>query len=136
MASAFHRPDSFSIEDAAERKPWPVISSCAKPSRRKAALIVFSDMQRAAERIDGKRNFPPPVIALKLAQDRHGARRQRDAMRALHFHLFGRYRPNARVQIEFRPFRRAKLAGAHESQGEQFERRPCFRSALIAGERA
>ena len=53
-------------------------------SRRKAALIVFSDMQRAAERIDGKRNFPRR-LSLKLAQDRHGARRQRDAMRALHF---------------------------------------------------
>ena len=34
----------------------------AKPSRRKAALMVFSDMQRVGERIDGKRNFPAPVI--------------------------------------------------------------------------
>ena len=63
MASAFHLPLSFSIEQAAERKPCPVISSSAKPSRRKAALTVFSLMQRAVERTDGKRNLPAPVMA-------------------------------------------------------------------------
>ena len=73
---------------------------------------------------------------LKLAQDRHGARRQRDAMRALHLHLFCGYRPNGGVEIEFHPFRGAKLTGAHESQGEQFERRPGFRRTVIAGDRA
>ena len=57
-------------------------------------------------------------------------------MRALHFHFFGRNRPNARVQIKFSPFRRAKLAGANESQGKQFERGPRFRRAVIAGEGA
>ena len=57
-------------------------------------------------------------------------------MRALHLHFFAGYRPNGGVEIEFRPFRRAKLAGAHEGQGEQFERRPRFRRAVIAGDGA
>ena len=68
---------------------------------------------------------------LKFPQDGDGAGRERDAMRALHFHFFARYRPDGRVEIEFRPFRRAKLAGANKGQGEQFERRPRFRRAVI-----
>ena len=55
VTSAFHKPNSFSIEEAAERKPWPVISSFSNPSRRSAALTVFSLIQRSTERTDGKR---------------------------------------------------------------------------------
>ena len=80
-------------------------------------MIVFSLMQRAAERIGRKKEFSVAGYPLKLAQDRDGLRRQRDAMRALHFHFFGWNRPNSGVQIEFRPFRRAKFAGANKGQG-------------------
>ena len=100
--------------------------------RRSAALIVFSLMQRAS-RADGReKKLSLPGYRLKFPQDGDGARRERDAMRALHLHFLARYRPNARVQIEFRPFRRAKLAGPHKGQGEQFERCPRFRRAIIA----
>ena len=40
--------------------------------------------------------------------------------------------PYAGCKFELRPFRRAKLAGAHEGECEQFERRPRSRCALIA----
>ena len=52
-------------------------------------------------------------------------------MRALHFHLCSRDFPNDSRKFELCPFRRAKFAGANESEGEQFERRPCFRRAVI-----
>jgi hypothetical protein len=52
-----------SIEHAAERKPWPVISSLPKPSRRKAALMAFSLMWRSRNRAEGNRYLPLPVIA-------------------------------------------------------------------------
>jgi hypothetical protein len=37
-----YRGNCDATPDAAERKPWPVISSFLKPRRRRAALIVFS----------------------------------------------------------------------------------------------
>src|ERR1700730_18924584 len=52
-------------------------------------------------------------------------------MRAFLLRFFGRYRPDASCQVEFRPFRRAKLTGPDEGQGEQFERCPRFRRAVI-----
>ena len=83
-------------------------------------------------RADRRENeFSAARYPLKLAQDRHRARRQRDAMRAFHFHLFGRNRPNAPVEIEFRPFGGAQLPGADESQRQQLQRRAGFGRALI-----
>ncbi len=52
-------------------------------------------------------------------------------MWALHFHLCSGDFPNAGRKVEISPFRRAKLAGANESEREQFERRPRFRCALV-----
>src|SRR3546814_10415008 len=43
------------------RKPCAVISSWPKPSARRAALTVFSDMGRRGERKEGKQYFPVPV---------------------------------------------------------------------------
>ncbi len=53
-------------------------------------------------------------------------------MRALHLHFLARYRPDGRVKIKFGPFRRTKLAGPNKGQSGQFERRPCFRRALVS----
>jgi hypothetical protein len=61
MASAFHLPHSLRSEDAAARKPWLDMSSLAYPSRRRAALSVFSESGREGERTPGKSNSYCPV---------------------------------------------------------------------------
>ena len=64
LASGFHSPDLLRMDDAAERKPCAVISSCLNPRRRKAALIVFSLIGRSADRAEGNRKRPAPVMPL------------------------------------------------------------------------
>ena len=67
----------------------------------------FSLMQRVGVR-NGREKEPSSAgYGLKVAQNRAGLRRQRDTMWPAHFSFSRRYRPNARVQVEFRPFRRA-----------------------------
>ena len=61
IAPGFHRPLSFRIDDADARKPWLVMSLFVNPIRRKAAFMVFSDMQRATDRTEGNRNRPCSV---------------------------------------------------------------------------
>ena len=56
-----HNPDRAEIVHA-NRKPCPVISSLENPSRRSAALTVFSLMQRFGERFEGNRKRPLPEI--------------------------------------------------------------------------
>ena len=70
MSSAFHKQNSFNIDEAAERKPWAVISSLLKPSLRRAALIVFSLMQRSHDRFEGKREGPSTLVRPLIAGDR------------------------------------------------------------------
>jgi hypothetical protein len=74
-------------------------------------------MRREDERTEWEKEFSAAGYRLEFPQDSDGARRERNAVRTLHLHLFGRYRPDGRVQIELGPLGRAKLAGPHESQG-------------------
>jgi hypothetical protein len=79
---------------------------------------VFTHATR--RRADGwKEELPTAGYCAQFSQDGDCLRRQRNAMRALHFHFSSRNRPNASFQVEFCPFSRAKLAGAHEGEGEQ-----------------
>ena len=57
---------SLRLDAAAARKPCEVISSWLKPRRRRAALRVFSLMQRAAEWTERNRKRAFPVIACRL----------------------------------------------------------------------
>ena len=85
MASAFQRPHSFKIE-------MPTRESHGRSCRLGEAQTAQSGVDRVfahaarAERIAGK-GTPAAGYRMKLAQDRDGARRQRDAMRTPHLHL-------------------------------------------------
>lgn len=59
---------------------------------------------------------------MKLAQDGHRLRWQRDAVGPAHLHAFGRDRPNRLVEVEFGPPRRAQLAGAGKQQRHEPQR--------------
>src|SRR5580704_5105169 len=66
-----------------------------------------------------------------LFENRQHTQGERDPMRLPHFHSAGGNFPHCGVEIEFDPFSSAQFAWSHESQGEQFERGPCFGRALI-----
>jgi hypothetical protein len=53
-------------------------------------------------------------------------------VRLAHFHLASRDIPYPRVQIDFFPFRMAKLAGANENVGRELQCQLCQALALIA----
>ena len=92
----------------------------AEPAQRRVDGVLA---HAAGSRADGrKQELALAGYGVKLAQDRHGARGERDAVWMSHFHFFGRNCPNARVQIEFYPFSGANLAGPDEGQRQQFER--------------
>src|ERR1700716_2012771 len=133
MASAFHMPHSFSIDEAAERKPCAVISSFVKPSLRRAALMVFSLMRRSRDRLDRKTKRPLPGDAVNLMQQGNSAGCKRNAMRPSHLHLRGRDGPTSASEIELAPFCRANLTRTRESQRQQFQSGLGFWSPLIAG---
>jgi len=52
-------------------------------------------------------------------------------MRRPHLHSAGGNFPHRAVEVEFDPFSGPQLARANESQGEQFERSPCFEAPFI-----
>ena len=73
---------------------------------------------------------------IKVAENHNGARCERDPMRPTHLHFLGRYAPKRAFEVEFGPFGGAKLARAHEGEGEQFEGGKRFGRALVGPRRA
>ena len=87
------------------RKPWPVISSLAYPSRLGPAFTVFSLIGRPFVREPGKKGVAPRAgECMQLAQDCDGLRGEGNDVLFAHLHALGRDAPLHGVELEIRPF--------------------------------